>query len=696
MWDGTKNHNDSFEEVGGDEVDYNPLFATNQRFATRGKAYEFALVIANSGRKNRSQPELRASYFRCSKYGSSKVDYDPKKPKRKSKTVKCRCIFRIRAIENYHFQDTKRLVLWNIVTADGFGCHNHQPTKYKDCHRHYTGLNEEEKAYINPDTHELTHVFMSHLEAVKLFRAYPHVVLINYTYKTNIYNMALVEVVGVTPAGSSFLIACLLRKLMDILECTGASPSCFVAKRELGLVGALRTLFPETPHLLCRWHVNRDIESRALKIHKTVFYKDHVLKNPETGWWNVIDATCKEDFNKGEHATQFVLCYTNDYFHLGNTATSRVESAHSLLKAWLKSAHLKLDTMWSRIHSMLEGQHCKIRKELEDSISRPRTTHRLFSLLQGKVSTKAIEIMEDEVKRGVALGIRLELGCGCVLRTTHDLPCACTLIDLKNNGSRVHLSDIHPFWRTLEYNNDEAMPKNDNDMFEELVNKARQNEDILASAVRENPKGRPRGSKTRSKSDLEHSLRKYGTPSTDASTNVQHMVGDFAPGVAGAPLEKNYTKGLLSMWVKRFGVPKELWSHFDGWVDVGSDSHCGLRVLSHALWGGEEDYIQMRHWTICVFASLFNWTICVIAENCYAKGPKEWQCMTILPLRSSNEDVAPYGVLWILNHKSHWMRLHTKGPPDEVHMPPIEPAWIVFRESSVQHLAELYKTNNDN
>ncbi|KAK9665819.1 hypothetical protein RND81_14G138800 [Saponaria officinalis] len=499
----------SFEAFDGDQVDYNPLFATNLRFASRGEAYEwahkiasengFALVKANSGRKNRSQPELFASYFRCSRYGSSKVVYDPDKPKRKSKTVKCRCLFRIRAVENYHVQDNKRLVLWNIITAKGFGCHNHQPTKYKDGHRHYAGLNEEEKAYVrqqyraavfprdiksglhqktpdkpqpsssqiysetskirkelrrerntaqqmlalavesnyvhwhvtNPDTHELTHVFVSHPEAVKLFRAYPHVVLIDSTYKTNTYNMALVEVVGVTPAGSSFLIACvlspyeseegytwLLRRLMDLLECTGAAPSCFVTDRELGLVRALRTLFPETPHLLCRWHVNRAVESRALRIHKTVFYKDHVLRNPESRWWNVIDATSEEDFKKawsvfsekwkrmgsyisrtwGEHAKKFVLCYTNEYFHLGNTATSRVEFAHSLLKAWLKSAHLTLDTMWSRIHSMLEAQHSKIRKELEDSMSRPK-------IYLHPLSEKTLRVVREVLLQGTNLNL---------------------------------------------------------------------------------------------------------------------------------------------------------------------------------------------------------------------------------------------------------------------------------------------------
>ncbi|KAK9705487.1 hypothetical protein RND81_07G060700 [Saponaria officinalis] len=343
--------------------------------------------------------------------------------------MKCRCLFRIRSVENYHVQDNKRLVLWNIITADGFGCHNHQPTKYKDGHRHYTCLNEEEKAYVRQQ-----------------YRA---------------------------------------------------------------------AVFPR--------YIKSDLHQ----------------KTPD------------------------------------------------------------------------KPQHSKIRKELEDSMSRPRITHRLFSLLQENVSIKAIEIMEDEVKRGVALGIGLELGCGCVLPTTHGLPCVCTLIDLKNSGSRVHLSDIHPFWRTLEYENEEAMPKNDNEMLEDLVDKARksdlayrkvfleklrdilhpEDEDILAPAVRENPKGRPRGSTTRNKSEFKHTLRKYGTPSPDEAINVQHLFGDFPSGAAGAPLEKNYSKGLISTWVKRFGVPEQLWSQFDGWVDVGSDGHCGFRVLSHALHGGEEDYI---------------------------------------------------------------------------------------------------------
>ncbi|XP_074265686.1 protein FAR1-RELATED SEQUENCE 5-like [Silene latifolia] len=295
---------------------------------------------------------------------------------------------------------------------------------------------------------------MAHPDSVKLFRAYPYVVIMDSTYKTNMYNNPVIEMVGVTPTGSSFLIACsmipteseecykwLLKKSGDILECTRASPSVFVTDRELGLINALKAVYLGVDHLLCRCHVNKAINAKVVATYKSESYKKHVMTNPESGWCHVIDAPTEQEFQRwwrifcikwpvlatyigstwGEHAAKFVLCYTDECFHLGNTATFRVESAHSLLKA---CSHLTLDTMWSRIHDMLEGQHSKIKKELEDSMSRPRITSRTFSLLQGNVSTMAIEIMEKELLKGLGLGIGVEDQCGHVLRTTHGLPCA--------------------------------------------------------------------------------------------------------------------------------------------------------------------------------------------------------------------------------------------------------------------------------
>ncbi|XP_074283968.1 uncharacterized protein LOC141608522 [Silene latifolia] len=377
-----------------------------------------------------------------------------------------------------------------------------------------------------------------------------------------------------------------------------------------------------------------------------------VISNTEDGWFKVINSVTEESFQRawqcfqrkwpkmedyvratwGQHAGKFVLCYTNEFLHFGNTTTSRVESAHSLLKAWLKSKHLTLDSMWSRIHGMLESQHSKIKKELEDEMSKPRRTSRTFSLLQGNVSTKAIELMEKELARGLGLGIGLNDRCRHVMRTTHGLPCACNLVSLHGRSRRVHLEDIHVFWKTLVYDIPQQMPKNDGDLWEQLVDEVRhsdpvklraavdllrdfrhpEDQEILPPPINEHPKGRPRGSTTRNKSGFEHAERKFGTPSTHCSTNaeVQQRFGDFESGTP-APLGRNFTIGFISTWVKRWGIPEVLWGHFDGWVDVGDDGHCGFRVISHAQRGQETDYIVMREWcsremrTDSIYAELY-------------------------------------------------------------------------------------------
>ncbi|XP_074303867.1 uncharacterized protein LOC141638368 [Silene latifolia] len=415
------------------------------------------------------------------------------------------------------------------------------------------------------------------------------------------------------------------------------------------------------------------MEKQALSKQNLMWYKDIILHNPESGWDRVINASTIYEFRSawecfsetweemalyvistwGKYRKKFVNCYTNQYFHLGNTATSRVESAHSLLKAWLKSNNLNLDTMWFRIHSMLEAQHSKIRYELEVSRSRPRNGDRVFLLLQGNVSINAIEIMEAEIKRGIELGNVLEEHCGCVLRVTHGLPCACALIQLQRTVclKKLELVTREKKRVIIEKLRDGLHPED---------------EEVKPPHVRENPKGRPRGSTTRNKLGFEHARKKAAKVSTPATTSVQHTVGDFDQGPAGAPLEFGYTKGFLSTWNKKYAVPEKVREFFDGWVDVGNDGHCGYRVVSHAARGRENDHLVMREWGIreikayelyrdffadsCVlptgltryeealrrmeftrsggcgpnhwmygeylfvFASLFNWTICVIAQ----------------------------------------------------------------------------------
>ncbi|XP_021994268.1 protein FAR-RED ELONGATED HYPOCOTYL 3-like [Helianthus annuus] len=50
-------------------------------------------------------------------------------------------------------------------------------------------------------------VFYIHLVSNRLWLAFPHVLIIDYTYKTNRYNMPLVHVVGVMSTSMSFCVA---------------------------------------------------------------------------------------------------------------------------------------------------------------------------------------------------------------------------------------------------------------------------------------------------------------------------------------------------------------------------------------------------------------------------------------------------------------------------------------------------------
>nr|XP_043630472.1 protein FAR1-RELATED SEQUENCE 5-like [Erigeron canadensis] len=53
----------------------------------------------------------------------------------------------------------------------------------------------------------LENLFFIHPTSFKLWRAFPYVIQIDATYKTNMYNMPLVEIVGVTPTNRTFSIS---------------------------------------------------------------------------------------------------------------------------------------------------------------------------------------------------------------------------------------------------------------------------------------------------------------------------------------------------------------------------------------------------------------------------------------------------------------------------------------------------------
>jgi MULE transposase domain len=124
--------------------------------------------------------------------------------------------------------------------------------------------------------------------SLDLLRRWPYTIILDATYKTNKFGMYLVDIVGVSSAGRTFIIAqaflsaegeedysFILEWLRSVYVQAGLDmPISITSDRALGLLVALKAIFPTSYHLLCTVHVNRDVLTWCKK-----HWQDELLSN---------------------------------------------------------------------------------------------------------------------------------------------------------------------------------------------------------------------------------------------------------------------------------------------------------------------------------------------------------------------------------------------------------------------------------
>jgi hypothetical protein len=161
--------------------------------------------------------------------------------------------------------------------------------------------------YMHDDNGRITHLFFAHPTSVQMMKNWNSVLLMDCTYKTNKFKMPLLNVVGVTSFNTTFFgcfafiksereedyewaMNCVARIFTDVPK-----PGVIVTDRELALMRAINSVFPNARNLLCIWHIEKNVLSNCRRYfssdeNHTAFLKD---------WTHLIKAKAESDFVEG-------------------------------------------------------------------------------------------------------------------------------------------------------------------------------------------------------------------------------------------------------------------------------------------------------------------------------------------------------------------------------------------------------------
>ncbi|CAD6929062.1 unnamed protein product [Tilletia caries] len=128
---------------------------------------------------------------------------------------------------------------------------------------------------LTTTTSRMTGILFSHPTAITLTNRFPLAITIDATYKTNRYGMPLVHIIGLTSTNATFCsaVALITREreedyvwlLREYLAMMGGDlpVHVMITDRDAALGAAIKQIFPQAQHNLCRWHINKNITTNC-------------------------------------------------------------------------------------------------------------------------------------------------------------------------------------------------------------------------------------------------------------------------------------------------------------------------------------------------------------------------------------------------------------------------------------------------
>ncbi|KAI5427431.1 hypothetical protein KIW84_032738 [Lathyrus oleraceus] len=294
------------------------------------------------------------------------------------------------------------------------------------------------------DSEVVRDIFWAHPDSVKLLNIFLIVLVMDNTYKTKKYRQPLFEIVGMTSTELTFAVAfaymeseqkenfCwVLEKLKELFVKKDLCPQVILTDRDLALMKEIEIVFPRSINFLCRFHINKNVGAKC-KQHMV----NDMQKTIDTLWMKVVWASDEVEYGQQLHQLEqacvdysgfmnyvkdtwltphrhrFVGAWINRVLHLGNTTTNRA----SFQKSFYEVEHAHISPF--------------------------------YGYLRGSVSRAALRRIAEELLRVDYVGTNRQI-CGCTLRTSYGLPCACELGRYALGGIPIPIDVVHVHWRKL-------------------------------------------------------------------------------------------------------------------------------------------------------------------------------------------------------------------------------------------------------
>ncbi|KAI5658379.1 hypothetical protein M9H77_27172 [Catharanthus roseus] len=420
-----------------------------------------------------------------------------------------------------------------------------------------------------------------------------------------LYNMPLLEVVGMTPTGKNFTVA-----------------SAFMLNKQA-------TTY--------RWEYIRKLDALKTKWKDRTDFLHYLFNN----WLNPF-------------AHKVVRCWTKSHMHFGVETTNWAENEHSVLKLWLSTCHGDLDTVFFNIDSLIKGQIADIKTSLEFSKTKERNnakSNHIFYIVSNKISHLALKKIWSEITRAAGIYDDPKNKHGHYLRTSYSLPCACELITRFVHILLIQLSDIEAFWKILEIGgrHPSALQQDIDSEIRSLTDLLHQIITRVISKIREmhrlakgvlNPvfpedpnviltsppeitvtKGRKKTNSTkRNKSYWEHvsishrKIHKSSGSSSGSGTGSESWSDSGSrsgsrgkgrpprtPRIRGRGRDRGRSSlsavihaSPCSKFPYTNAFPAFIYPFISNWKNVCGDGNCGYRVMADFVFGDEHQWLEVR------------------------------------------------------------------------------------------------------